>query len=66
MYVWSTLHGIVSLSLSRVTLEVGDFSRYIDRMIDETLERHRGGGWADCAAKAVRLLPITRRAPIRR
>lgn len=41
MYVWSTLHGIVSLSLSRVTLEVGDFLRYIDRMIDETLEAYR-------------------------
>ncbi len=37
MYMWSTLHGIVSLSLSRVTLEVGDFERGIDRMIDDTL-----------------------------
>jgi len=44
MYVWSTLHGIVSLSLSRVTLEVGDFSRYIDRMIDDTLECYRTEG----------------------
>mgnify|MGYP000644120636 CR=1 FL=1 len=41
MQLWSALHGIVSLSLSRVTLEVGDFTGAIDRMVDELLEWYR-------------------------
>jgi len=43
MHFWSMLHGIVSLSLSRVTLEVGDFKQSISRVIDETLEWYRIG-----------------------
>lgn len=38
MRLWSVLHGIVSLHQSRVTLEVGDFLKNIDRMIDDMLE----------------------------
>ncbi len=41
MQIWSALHGIVSLYLSRVTLEVGDFPGAFDRMIDDLLERYR-------------------------
>jgi AcrR family transcriptional regulator len=37
MKLWSTLHGIVSLKNSRVTMEVGDFGIVIDRMVDEAV-----------------------------
>ncbi len=41
MRLWSVLHGIVSLHQSRVTLEVGDFLKNIDRMIDDMLKQYR-------------------------
>jgi len=41
MRVWATLHGIVSLHNSRVTLEVGDFRAAIDYIIDETMKGFR-------------------------
>lgn len=37
MKLWSILHGIVSLNNSRVTMEVGDFGKIIDRMVDEAV-----------------------------
>jgi len=37
MHIWSTLHGIVSLLNSRVTLEVGDFTTSVDRLVDDTV-----------------------------
>ena len=37
MQVWSTLHGIVSLYSSRVTLEVGAFEHVIPRMVDDAI-----------------------------
>lgn len=35
--LWSTLHGIVSLQISRVTLEVWDFQGAIEQILDEAL-----------------------------
>ncbi len=36
--IWTSLHGIVSLHISRVTLSVQDISQLIDPMIDEILK----------------------------
>lgn len=35
LHVWSTLHGMVSLYISRVTLEVGNLQEVMDRILDE-------------------------------
>ena len=37
LHVWSTLHGMVSLYISRVTLEVWDLQGAIDRILEEVL-----------------------------
>lgn len=37
MQLWTSLHGIVSLNNSRVTLEVGNFEKDIDRMVDDAV-----------------------------
>jgi AcrR family transcriptional regulator len=37
LHVWSTLHGMVSLYISRVTLEVWDLQGAIDRILEEAL-----------------------------
>ncbi|MBN1533454.1 MAG: TetR/AcrR family transcriptional regulator [Spirochaetes bacterium] len=38
MRLWSSLHGVVSLTNSRVTLEVGDFTKAIDRIVDDAVD----------------------------
>ncbi len=35
LHVWSTLHGMVSLYISRVTLEVGDLQLSFERMLED-------------------------------
>ncbi len=42
MQVWSTLHGIVSLYNSRVTLEVGEFEPIIERLVDDAVSIFKG------------------------
>jgi AcrR family transcriptional regulator len=37
LHVWSTLHGMVSLYISRVTLEVWDLQGAMDRILEEVL-----------------------------
>jgi AcrR family transcriptional regulator len=37
LHVWSTLHGMVSLHISRVTLEVGNLPEVMDAILDEVL-----------------------------
>lgn len=37
LHLWSTLHGMVSLSISRVTLEVWDLQGTIDHILEEVL-----------------------------
>jgi len=37
LHIWSTLHGVVSLCISRVTLEVGDLREAMDRIVEEVL-----------------------------
>jgi AcrR family transcriptional regulator len=37
LHIWSTLHGMVSLYISRVTLEVWDLQGAIDRILEEVL-----------------------------
>ena len=38
LHVWSTLHGMVSLYISRVTLEVWDLQGAMDRILEEVLQ----------------------------
>ncbi|HVN72613.1 MAG TPA: TetR-like C-terminal domain-containing protein, partial [Desulfomonilia bacterium] len=37
LHIWSTLHGMVSLHISRVTLEVGDVREAVDWILEEVL-----------------------------
>jgi len=37
LHIWSTLHGMVSLYISRVTLEVGDIQEVMDKIIKEVM-----------------------------
>ncbi len=37
LHIWSTLHGMVSLYISRVTLEVGNLQEALDRILEEVL-----------------------------
>lgn len=37
LHIWSTLHGLVSLYVSRVTLEVGNLQEVMDRVLEEVL-----------------------------
>lgn len=37
LHIWSTLHGLVSLCISRVTLEVGNLQEVTDRVLEEVL-----------------------------
>lgn len=37
LHIWSTLHGMVSLYISRVTLEVGDLQEVMDRIVKEVM-----------------------------
>jgi AcrR family transcriptional regulator len=37
LHIWSTLHGMVSLYISRVTLEVWDLQGAIDRILEEVM-----------------------------
>ena len=37
LHIWSTLHGLVSLYISRVTLEVGNLQEVTDRVLEEVL-----------------------------
>jgi AcrR family transcriptional regulator len=37
LYIWSTLHGMVSLYISRVTLEVADIQEVMDRIVKEVV-----------------------------
>lgn len=37
LHIWSTLHGLVSLYISRVTLEVGNLQEVMDRVLEEVL-----------------------------
>jgi AcrR family transcriptional regulator len=37
LHLWSTLHGLVSLYISRVTLEVGNLREAIDRILEDVL-----------------------------
>ena len=37
LHIWSTLHGMVSLYISRVTLEVGDLPGIMERILEEVL-----------------------------
>jgi AcrR family transcriptional regulator len=37
LHIWSTLHGMVSLYISRVTLEVGDLQEVMDRILREVM-----------------------------
>ncbi len=41
MQVWSTLHGIISLFNSRVTLEVGEFEGIIDQLVEDALVKFK-------------------------
>jgi AcrR family transcriptional regulator len=38
LHIWSTVHGLVSLYISRVTLEVGNLQDAIDYILDEVLQ----------------------------
>jgi AcrR family transcriptional regulator len=38
LQLWSTLHGMVSLYISRVTLEVGNLQEVIDRILEDILQ----------------------------
>jgi AcrR family transcriptional regulator len=40
LQIWSTLHGMVSLYISRVTLEVRDIDKAIDWILEEMLRRY--------------------------
>jgi AcrR family transcriptional regulator len=40
LQIWSTLHGMVSLYISRVTLEVQDIDKAIDWILKEMLKRY--------------------------
>ncbi|TGL62071.1 TetR/AcrR family transcriptional regulator [Leptospira sarikeiensis] len=37
LQLWSRLHGIVSLSNNRITLEVGDFKSVLNQMVDDAV-----------------------------
>ncbi|MEN6448141.1 MAG: TetR/AcrR family transcriptional regulator [Syntrophaceae bacterium] len=52
LHLWSTLHGMVSLSISRVTLEVWDLRGTIDRILEEVLLPFTGGTTAEKRAPA--------------
>lgn len=41
MGLWSTLHGIVSLASSRVTLEVGDFTGSLEAIVREAVDQFK-------------------------
>jgi hypothetical protein len=40
LQIWSTLHGMVSLYINRVTLEVRDIDKAIDWILEEVLKRY--------------------------
>ncbi|HOW99439.1 MAG TPA: TetR/AcrR family transcriptional regulator [Deltaproteobacteria bacterium] len=44
LHVWSTLHGLVSLCISRVTLEVVNLPEVMDRILEEVLRPFAGTG----------------------
>jgi AcrR family transcriptional regulator len=48
MQLWTILHGIVSLSISRVTLEVWDFQGTIETILAEALRPFRPSGRRGC------------------
>jgi len=44
MQLWTILHGVVSLSISRVTLEVWDFRQIIEPILSEAIEPFKPSG----------------------